>query len=171
MLTQSADQLPDLPRRQPESFGRAPRLELAVRHVLNDLEPVQLAHRHRDPFRCSHRSLQRWIPSGRSAYDGSKSGHLNLARSGHYNLAATITKFDHVNYVILVRLANYYALRRDICSPSGCIRNQIPAIHLPWSARALLALSIVTTPPNIIWALQSTGIPITEGLFVRWLIS
>jgi len=99
VLTQSADQLPDLPRRQPESFGRAPRLELAVRHVLNDLEPVQLAHRHRDPFRCSHRSLQRWIPSGRSAYDGSKSGHLNFARSGHYNLAATITKFDHVNYV------------------------------------------------------------------------
>ncbi len=30
--------------------GRAPRLELAVRHVLNDLESVQLAHRHRDPL-------------------------------------------------------------------------------------------------------------------------
>ncbi|WP_334005967.1 hypothetical protein [Burkholderia cepacia] len=30
-------------------------------------------------IRSSHRSLRRWIPSGRSAYDGSKSGHYNLA--------------------------------------------------------------------------------------------
>jgi len=30
-------------------------------------------------IRSSHRSLRRWIPSGRSADDGSKSGHYNLA--------------------------------------------------------------------------------------------
>ena len=35
----------------------------------------------------------------RSAYDGSKSGHLNLARSGHYNLAATTKNVDHPHYV------------------------------------------------------------------------
>ncbi|KWE69543.1 hypothetical protein WL78_17315 [Burkholderia ubonensis] len=40
VLAQSGDQPPNLPRRQLQSLGRAPRLELAVRHVLYDLEPV-----------------------------------------------------------------------------------------------------------------------------------
>ncbi|MDN7762419.1 hypothetical protein [Burkholderia cepacia] len=42
-------------------------------------------------IRSSHRSLRRWIPSGRSAYDGSK--------SGHFNLATTQSKNDHQHYV------------------------------------------------------------------------
>ncbi|MCA8493617.1 hypothetical protein, partial [Burkholderia arboris] len=46
-----------------------------------------------------HRSLRRWIASGRSAYDGSKSGHLNLARSGHLNLATTTQTIDNYDYV------------------------------------------------------------------------
>ncbi|WP_261985419.1 hypothetical protein, partial [Burkholderia cepacia] len=90
MLTQSADQSPNLPRRQPESLGRAPRLELAVRHVLNDLESVQLAHRHRDPLRCSHRSLRRRTPGGRTAYAARKrtfqSSHYNKCRS-HFKMS------------------------------------------------------------------------------------
>jgi hypothetical protein len=54
MFAQSRNQAPDLPRRQPEPFCRAPRLELAVGDVLNDLEPVQFAHRHGYPFGRSH---------------------------------------------------------------------------------------------------------------------
>ncbi|WP_257127527.1 hypothetical protein, partial [Burkholderia sp. MSMB1078WGS] len=90
VFPQSGDQSANLPGRQFQPFRRTPWFELAVGYVLNDLESVQLAHRHRDPFRCSHRSLRRWIASGRSACDGSKNGHLNLAGSGHLNLAATI---------------------------------------------------------------------------------
>jgi len=66
------DQPANLPRRQFQPFCRRPWLELAVRHVLNHLESVQLAHRHRDPFRCSHRSLRRRTPGGRSAYAARK---------------------------------------------------------------------------------------------------
>lgn len=36
-LAQSADQSSNLPRRQSEPLGRVPRLEFAVRHVLNVL--------------------------------------------------------------------------------------------------------------------------------------
>jgi hypothetical protein len=54
-------------------------LELAVRHVLNDLDPVELAHRHRYPFGRSHRSLKHRVSSDWLAYDGAKSGHYNLA--------------------------------------------------------------------------------------------
>ena len=72
VLTQPGDQPPNLPCRQLQPFGRTPWLELAVGYVLNDLEPVQLAHRHRDPLRCSHRSLRRRTPGGRTAYAARK---------------------------------------------------------------------------------------------------
>ncbi|MET3823591.1 hypothetical protein ACVK00_006528 [Burkholderia sp. PvR073] len=55
----------NLPLRQFQPFRRTPWLEVVVGYVLNDLESVQLVHRHRDPFRCSHRSLRRWIARGR----------------------------------------------------------------------------------------------------------
>ncbi|CAB5291688.1 hypothetical protein IST455A_04270 [Burkholderia multivorans] len=72
VLPQSANQSPNLPRRQSESLGRAPRLELAVRHVLNNLESVQFSHRHRDPFCRSHRSSRRRTTGGRIAYAARK---------------------------------------------------------------------------------------------------
>jgi hypothetical protein len=50
MFAQSRNEAPDLPRRQPEPFGRAPRPERAVGNILNDLESVQFAHRHGYPF-------------------------------------------------------------------------------------------------------------------------
>ncbi|UEP46594.1 hypothetical protein [Burkholderia sp. B21-005] len=62
----------NLPLRQFQPFRRTPWLEVVVGYVLNDLESVQLVHRHRDPFRCSHRSFRRWIARGRSAYAARK---------------------------------------------------------------------------------------------------
>jgi hypothetical protein len=59
VCAQPFNQTANLTGRQPKPFCRAPRPEPAVRDVLNDLEAVQLSHRHRDPFRCSHQSLRR----------------------------------------------------------------------------------------------------------------
>ncbi len=81
MFTQPGDQPANLPRRQFQSFRRTQWLELAGRHVLSDLEPVLLAHRHRDPLRCSHRSLRRGAPGGPSAYAARK--WTFLTRPGH----------------------------------------------------------------------------------------
>ena len=74
-----------IPRRQPldlsygqaQPVGRTPWLELAVHHILNDLESVQLAHRHRYPFCRSHLGLQHREHGGRIAYAARKRTFLS----------------------------------------------------------------------------------------------
>lgn len=46
-------------------------------------------------IRSSHRSLRRWIPSGRSAYDGSKSGHYNLAATNQKMIICIMSTNNH----------------------------------------------------------------------------
>ncbi|NPT66936.1 hypothetical protein GS910_22175 [Paraburkholderia sp. RL16-012-BIC-B] len=97
-VNQSRNEAPGLSRGQPEPFRRPPRLEPAVGNILNDLEPVEFAHRHRYPFGRSHQCLQRRVPAA-GQHTHRKSGHLNLAKSGHYRLATTITDVDNLYYV------------------------------------------------------------------------
>jgi hypothetical protein len=89
VLTQPGDQPANLPRRQFQPFCRTPWLELAVRHVLNDLESVQLAHRHRDPLRCSHRSLRQFEPPPACA-ETLGLRHFNFAQIRHNEMASPI---------------------------------------------------------------------------------
>ncbi|WP_216090278.1 hypothetical protein, partial [Burkholderia sola] len=69
----------------------------------------------------------------RSAYDGSKNGHLNLARSGHLNLATTTKNVDNVDYVKLDEKATPLAERSlcnmypDTASPGNTLEN--PKLH------------------------------------------
>ncbi|KAE8758801.1 hypothetical protein FSO04_16355 [Paraburkholderia madseniana] len=67
-VNQSRNEAPGLSRGQPEPFRRPPRLEPAVGNILNDLEPVEFAHRHRYPFGRSHQCLQRRGTGRWSAY-------------------------------------------------------------------------------------------------------
>ncbi|WP_322074413.1 hypothetical protein [Burkholderia cepacia] len=46
-------------------------------------------------IRSSHRSLRRWIPSGRSAYDGSKSRHYNLAATNQKMIISIMSTNNH----------------------------------------------------------------------------
>jgi hypothetical protein len=67
--------------------------------ALDDLQPVQFAHRHSYPFCHSHRGLQRRKNGGWLAYDGIKSGHFYAAKSGHYHLAVTRFSVDNLSKV------------------------------------------------------------------------
>ena len=79
------------------------RSALARQAILNDLESVQLAYRHRDPFHCNHRSLQRRENGDWLAYGGLRSGHLNLAKSGHYYLGPTSNSSLLGTYGVVLR--------------------------------------------------------------------
>jgi hypothetical protein len=65
----------DLAHRQVQTLSRKARLEHTVDHRLNDLEPVQLAHRHGDL------SVAAIAASGAA---GSTPGKLRPPESGHF---------------------------------------------------------------------------------------
>ena len=95
-----------IPRRQPldlsygqaQPVGRTPWLELAVHHILNDLESVQLAHRHRYPFCRSHLGLQHREHGGRIAYAARKRTFLSSQKRTLLK-SRNIRAVDNCDYV------------------------------------------------------------------------
>ncbi len=90
--------------------GRAPRRELAVRHVLNDLESIQLPHAHGDQSRLAHDALQQFKPPPACA-ETLELRHFNFAQMRHYNFAPTsknsiIGKVSTDNLFRLIRCPN-----------------------------------------------------------------